>query len=294
MTPPEITAIRNGTEPDKPGWYVRVVPNKFPALRVEGELGPTDNGLYRALNGIGAHEVIIESPNHADDLAFLSEEQIIRIISVCRQRVEDLQRDARFRHVAVFRNHRHAAGATLRHPHSQVIALPIIPNLVYAKLVGAAAYHDRTGRCIFCDIIAQELDIGDRMILATDHFVALAPYASAFAYSSTIYPRRHCHEMTTLTVEEQADLAGVLRRLLMSYRSAAFNPPYNLIYQTAPNVVPGPESPPQSDKLDLHYHWHIEVTPRISAASGLERGTGFYLNPMAPEEAAADLRDNLL
>ncbi len=293
MTLPEVFAIRDSTEPDRPGWYVRVVPNKFPALRVEGELEAVETGLFPHMNGIGAHEIVIETSEHTMDLAFAPDEQIIRVLTAFRRRVEDLRRDTRFRHFVVFRNHRRAAGATLSHPHSQIIALPIIPKLLLDQLAGSSRYFSQNGRCIFCDIVQRELDEEVRIVQATDHFVAAALYASPYAYGVNIYPRRHSHDFVTMTVEEQVDLASLLRRLLMAYRSAAFNPPYNLVFQMAPSIPPACEVPQGCANMEEHYHWHIQVAPRLSSVAGLEWGTSFYINPVAPEEAAADLRKGL-
>ena len=293
MTPHEVFAIRDSGEPDKPGWYVRVVPNKFPALMIEGAPDPHEIGLFHHMNGIGAHEIIIENPLHDQDLAFAPREQVIRVLSALRQRIEDLRCDERFRHIIAFRNHGRSAGASLSHPHSQVMALPIIPKIVYELLAGSADYQAANGRCVFCDLIQEEITSGERAILQTDHFVALAPYASRFAFGATIYPRRHCHDMVLMTPEEQADLADMLRRLLISYRAALFNPPYNIVYQTAPSETTDAKSPPSWEAIEQFYHWHIEIMPRLTTFAGFEWGTGFYINPVAPEEAASTLRQNL-
>lgn len=293
MTPHEVFAVRDKGEPDRPGWYVRVVPNKFPALRIEGDPAPGSVGPYQRMNGIGAHEVIVESPRHEDDLAFTPAEQVIRVLTAVRRRTEDLRRDERFRHVIVFRNHGQLAGASLGHPHSQVIALPIVPRSVQEFVSASAQFHTQHGRCIFCDVLDQELAADDRIITHSEHFVVLAPYASRFAYEAAIYPRRHCHDIVQMSAQEQADLAHLLRRLLMSYRAALFNPPYNMVYQTAPSLPSGSANGPGGNRLDSHYHWRIEIMPRLTTFAGFEWGTGFYINPVAPEDAADKLRENL-
>jgi UDPglucose--hexose-1-phosphate uridylyltransferase len=293
MTPHEVFAIRDNTEPDRAGWYVRVVPNKFPALDIEGDLNPREDGVLHAVNGIGAHEIVIEHPKHDALLPFLGDDQIMRVIEACCSRVEDLRRDVRFRHVIVFRNHGTQAGASVSHPHSQVMALPIIPRAVRELLGGAGAHHARTGRCVFCDLVAQELAAGQRVVLESPHFMVLAPYASRFAFETSITPRRHCADMTQMGTEERADLAGVLRRLLTAYRSALTDPPYNLVYQTGPSPGPGPDGTIDAEALAQQFHWHIEVMPRLTTLAGFEWGTGFYMNPVAPEEAARVLREAL-
>ncbi|NSW54484.1 MAG: galactose-1-phosphate uridylyltransferase [Armatimonadetes bacterium] len=289
MTPNEIFAVRDRGEPDKPGWYVRVVPNKFPALRVEGNLEPRRDGLFERMDGVGAHEIVIETPDHTQDLAFMPQEQIIRVITAQCQRVEDLQRDARFRQVIVFRNHRKAAGATLGHPHSQVMAVPIIPRCIQDQLASAARHEERNGTCLFCDVLAQELSAGERIVLESDGFVAFVPYASMHPYTTVIYPRSHGHQFPGMSAQERADLADVLRRVLLAYRAALFDAPYNLIYHTAPNsLVCGLE--PDCENLETRYHWHVEIIPRVGQVAGFERGTGLYINPVAPESAAKELQ----
>lgn len=294
MTPPEVFAIRDNSEPDRPGWYVRVVPQKFPVLEGGGDPQLTCAGLHEHMPGIGVHEILIENPRHDQDLSFAPDEQIIRVIAACSQRMADLREDRRFCHVMVFRNHRRPAGARLAHPHTQIMALPIIPSMIQEQLLRAAAYHAEHHRCVFCDIIEAERSAGDRVILQTERFVAITPYASRFPYESTIYPLRHCHDAPSMTVEERADLATMLRRLLTAYRSGLFNPPYNLTYQTAPLNCPQMQRLPEAVSAAEQYHWRIEITPRLIPAAGHEVGTDLHVNPVAPEEAAQTLRDNLL
>ena len=294
MTPHEVFAIRDTSEPDRPGWYVRVVPNKFPALGIEGQLNPQADGLLHSMEGIGAHEIVIEHPRHDAVLPFMGDEQIMRVIEACRSRVQDLRGDVRFRHVIAFRNHGAEAGASVTHPHSQVMALPIIPRLVRDLLQGAGDYYGANGRCVYCDLVAQELRAGVRVVLETPHFVVLAPYASRFAYETSITPRRHCADFTTLTIEERADLAAVYRKLFTAYTTALMSPPYNLVYQTSPATGPGPEGAADGavdgEAVAREFHWHVEVMPRLTTLAGFEWGTGFYINPVAPEEAASTLK----
>lgn len=289
MTPPEVFAVRDRGEPNQRGWYVRVVPHKFPVLTVEGNAEPQESGVQTWMDGIGAHEVVIETPQHDEDMAFMAQEQVMRVISAWQARVEDLRRDRRLRHISVFRNHRKAAGATVRHPHSQVIALPIVPQLVGDELAGAKGYHERTGRCAYCDLLDSELSSGERVVVQTDHFAVVCNYASRFAYGVRILPRVHSPDFLSLAAEARADLALVLRRSLQAYRSALFNPPYNLMVQMAP----APEDAAEAASLSDSFHWHISVVPRVNAPVGFEWGTEFYINPVAPEEAAAHLRQHL-
>lgn len=293
MTPRELFAIRDGGEPDRPGWYVRAVPNKFPSLEVRGSVEPRHDGLWQAMDGLGAHEVVIESPRHEMDLAFSTDEQIIRVITACQARVEDLRRDQRFRHVFVFRNHRLAAGASVGHPHSQVMAVPIVPDALRAQLAAASAHFAEHGECVYCRLLADDVASGLRVIWQNDSFVAVCPYASRYAFAATIFPRRHSHDFLLMEPAERADLASMLRRLLVGFRTALFNPPYNLVYQIAPSLSAAGNGSEYSRNLEQAFHWHIDLTPRLTRTAGFERGTGLHLNPVAPEEAAKTIRANL-
>jgi UDPglucose--hexose-1-phosphate uridylyltransferase len=289
MTPPEVYAVRDHGEPNQRGWYVRVVPHKFPVLMVEGNTDVRQSGVWSSMDGIGAHEVVIETPQHDEDMAFMAQEQVMRVISAWQQRIGDLRRDMRFRHIIVFRNHRKAAGATARHPHSQVIALPVVPQLVEDELAGARSYFEGTGRCVYCDMLKDELAGGERVVLETEHFGVLCSYAARFAYGAKILPKAHAPDPLSMATEARADLALVLRHTLQAYRSALFNPPYSLMLQMAP--VPGDAA--EETALAGGFHWHISITPHLGVPAGFEWGTEFYINPVAPEEAAAQLRQNL-
>src|SRR5439155_526842 len=183
-TPPEVLSYRNHGSRDQPGWRVRVVPNKFPVLGIEGILRRQGDGMYDKMNGIGAHEVIIESPDHCRTLPDMPEKQVEEILWACKERINDLKKDTRFRYILVFKNHGEAAGASLDHPHSQVIALPIIPKDVKEEVDCARQFYDLKERCIFCDIIHQETVSGARLISETDRFVVLAPYAARFPFET--------------------------------------------------------------------------------------------------------------
>ena len=190
-TPPEILAYRSSGGRDQPGWRVRVVPNKFPVLGIEGELSREGEGMYDKMNGIGAHEVIIETPDHAATLADMPERQIEEVLWAFRERVHDLKKDRRFRYIILFKNHGEAAGASLEHPHCQLIALPVIPKRVKEEVDAGKAFYDLKERCIFCDIIRQESAAGVRLVMETDRFTVLEPYAPRFPFETWILPKRH-------------------------------------------------------------------------------------------------------
>ncbi len=256
------------------------MPNKFPALRIEGDLERTGAGLYDRMNGVGAHEVIIESARHDASLGAMSDKEITDVCFACRDRIADLKKDERLRYILIFKNHGEMSGATLEHPHSQLIALPIVPKRVQEELDGARRHFEYRERCIFCDIISQELREDERVVLTTDHFVVLAPYASRFPFEMWVLPRKHNSHFETTGVDAMHNLGWVLRSLMNHMERALEQPPYNVILHTAP-VQDGPLG---------HYHWHIEIMPKLTKVAGFEWGSGFYINPTPPEEAASFLR----
>jgi len=282
LTPPEVFAYRsNGNGRNGPGWDLRVVPNKFPALQVEGGLDREGEGMFDRMNGIGAHEVIIETPDHEKTLATMSEAEIVRVLSAFRERVRDLKQDFRFRYILLFKNHGGPAGATLEHSHSQLIALPIVPDFVRAEIEGARHHFADKERCVFCDIVHQELVVARRIILENADIVALAPYAPRFPFETWLVPRRHGSRFEEAEQHEYESLARLLKALLVRVNRALETPSYNLIVHTSPF----------SEDTNAFYHWHLELMPRLTKVAGFEWGTGFYINPTSPEEAARVLRD---
>jgi UDPglucose--hexose-1-phosphate uridylyltransferase len=283
-TPPEILAYRNGTPGNGRGWDVRVVPNKFPALRVEGMLDRAAEGLFDRMNGIGAHEVIIETPNHTETLATMAEPAIEKVFWAWRDRVLDLKHDIRLRHIVIFKNHGASAGATLEHAHSQLIALPIIPREMAEELEGAKHHYKQKERCVFCDVMRQELKDRTRVIAESADFVAIAPYAPRFPFETWLLPKHHGSRFEEATPAEFASLARMLKEMLQRMNATLLSPPYNLIVHSAPL---------QENAGDF-YHWHIELMPKLTRVAGFEWGTGFYINPTGPEEAAEVLRETKL
>src|SRR5436309_177901 len=254
-------------------WSVRVVPNRFAALRIEGTLDKKAEGLYDMMRGIGAHEVVVESPGHDSDPARYGPRQMVEVIGAYRDRTIDLLRDSRFRYVLVFKNHGAAAGATLSHPHSQIIALPVVPARLESELAGARRYFDYRGRCVYCDILSQEISDGRRLVTQNAEFIALAPFASRFPFEVLVLPRRHDAFFWTLSKQQVEALAEILQDVLRRYRLALRDPPYNYVIHTAPPGHPGPEV----------YHWQVEVMPKLTDVAGFERGSGVFINPTPPE-----------
>jgi len=294
-TPPEICAYRsNGHGPDRPGWQVRVVPNKFPALRIEGELERRGLGMHDRMNGIGAHEVIIETPRHDLDMADMTVGELEKVIFMYRDRLQDLLRDRRFKYILIFKNRGAAAGASLSHPHSQLIATPVTPLTLAGELISAKEHYHGKERCIFCDMISQELESGDRMVFSTDQMVAITPYASRFPFEIFLAPRQHQHSFAEISNDLVRHVAVALKEVLARIKVCLNDPPYNFLVHTCPNTKARPKRTTYWDTLEADFHWHIELMPRLTGLAGFEWGTGFYINPTAPEEAAKYLRETEL
>jgi UDPglucose--hexose-1-phosphate uridylyltransferase len=283
QTPEEVWALRPGRgEPNGPGWQLRVVPNKFPALRIEGELEPTGEGLYDRMNGVGAHEVVIESPDHDAVIERLPVPHLAEVFRAYRDRIVDLAKDPRLEYVMVFKNHGDLAGASLEHTHSQLIATPVVPLMVEEELTGALQYLRIRKRCIWCDIIRQERQEGGRLIADEGGFVALAPFAPRFPFETWVLPAVHRSRYEETPLADFTALAAVVGRVLQRMTGFLEDPPYNFMLHSGPL---------RSPSLD-HFHWHLEIIPKLTRVAGFEWGTGFFINPTPPEEAAKYLRDD--
>jgi UDPglucose--hexose-1-phosphate uridylyltransferase len=284
-TPPEIQAYRpnnNGGSPqrDTPGWTVRVVPNKFPALGIEGNLNRQAEGMFDKMNGIGAHEVIIETNDHNATLATMPVKKIEDVLWAFRDRILDLKKDRRFKYILIFKNHGDSAGASLEHAHSQLIALPVVPIYVAEEIEGAKQYYIYKERCVFCDIVQQESEAGTRVVAENEDFITVAPYAPRFPFETWILPKQHESAFENSSSHHFENLAKAIRVLLNKANQVLDNPAYNLVIHSSPT----------QDPANDHYHWHIEYVPKLTRTGGFEWGTGFYINPTPPEEAARFLR----
>jgi UDPglucose--hexose-1-phosphate uridylyltransferase len=278
-TPPELLTYRD--KPDDGGWRVRVVPSRFPALRVEGEIERRGHGLYDLMNGIGAHEVVVESPRHDDALARLPLAAVEDVVRAWRERIVDLKRDQRFRSIVVFKAHALGDGALGEHSHSQLLATPIPSQALNDELHHARAYHDYRERCLFCDIVHQEAEERSRVVVESDHVVAFAPFAARFPFEVWIVPRRHAPAFEHSSAAQLRELARALRAVLRRLERALGDPPFEFLLHSAPFA----------DSESPWYHWHLEITPRLTTGVGADRGSGFHCNPMPPEDAARFLRD---
>jgi len=290
QTPPEIYALRPKHSPaNSPGWELRVVPSIAPFLRIEGELERRGKGLYDLMNGIGAHEIVIETNQHIFNMADLSEEQIAKVMTCYINRINDLEKDERFKYVLVFKNHGWiAGGGRVKHSRSQLIATPVNPKRVKEELAGARFYYGYHERCVFCDLIKQELEFKDRIIIDIDGFIAITPFAARFPFEIWILPKKHSCDFTSLDMSMRLDLGRIIKKVLAKLKKGLNDPPYNYVFHTAPF---------RRSKLgywksiDYDYHWHIEIMPRLTRVAGFEWGTGFYICPLPPEDAAKFLRE---
>lgn len=282
LTPPEIFSVRSG--PDPRHWQVRVIPNKFPALAIEDDHHRLQKApMFRYMGGCGAHEVIIESPDHSLPLAKQPIEQVDRLLETARLRYVDLLRDSRFQTVILFKNHGERAGTSLPHPHWQLIATPVVPKLLRMKHAVAADYFDSNGVSLYQNMLDAELSDGDRIVESNDHFVAFVPYAAQHPFEVWIMPRRQQASFGDVTPDQRFWLAKVLSSVVVRLFSSLENPDFNLTIDTAP----------RGDDDKEYFRWHVRVIPRLSTPAGFELGSGMSINTVLPEDAAQFLRDGL-
>ena len=291
QTPPEIMAVRpSGTRKNGPGWKVRVVPNKYPAFRVEGDLDRRADGLYDVMNGIGAHETVIEAPERDMDLALLEPDHAFEVGRMYRERMIDLMRDKRLRYVLVFRNRGRMAGASLSHPHSQIIATSVTPLSVAIELDSARRHYDDKERCLFCDLLAQEKAARKRIVYESDRFVAYAPFASRVPFEICLMPKAHQHDFREVSDQDLHAFMAALQEVLQRIKVALDDPPYNFFLHTAPNSESLTPRRSYWTTLRHDWHWHVEILPRLGNMAGFEFGTGFFINSTPPEQAAEILK----
>ncbi len=293
-TPSEVFQIGRAASAakDSSGWRVRVVPNKFPALSTEGELDSRAAGMFDLMNGVGAHEVVIEHPDASWDMSDATPQQMSDVLEAYIERNTVLSQDARYRYVLTFRNFGTAAGASINHPHSQIIALPVVPRQIKDQLEVARTHFKTKLRSIYADLLRQELSDGSRVVEDNEHFVVLCPYASRFPFETQIYPKNGGAQFCSMTPAERAALSQVLPRTLSRIKNALGHPAYNMVFQTAPITGERIGNAGQWETLEHDFSWHIDILPRLTQVAGFEWGTGFYINPVSPESAASFLRDS--
>lgn len=281
QTPHEVDAIRpQHSAPNSPDWLARVVPNKFPALKIEGGLDHHGIGIYDMSNGVGAHEVLIETPDHGKNLADLPAEHVAHVIRLFQSRSLSLAQDKRFKYIMVFKNYGQSAGASVEHAHSQIIALPMVPKYVHEELEGAERYYDFRGRCVFCDMIRHEYKDVRRIVVSNDSFLGFCPFVPRFPFETWIFPKDHGLDFLTMGDAQRHHLAVILKDVLLRMKICLSDPSYNFYLHV----------PPVDYKNKDSYHWHIEIVPQLTRVAGFEWGTGFYVVRTAPSVAAEYLR----
>ncbi|MFQ5602133.1 MAG: galactose-1-phosphate uridylyltransferase [bacterium] len=291
-TPSEIYAIRKeGAAVDKPGWDVRVIPNIQPILQIHGELNNRGIGIYDVLDGIGAHELVIEYPQHDVQLMNMDNDQLVKVLNTYRERILDLKKDERFRYVLLHKNFGDGHEEVLFHSHSHIIATPITPTRVKTELLNAMEHFQYKERCLFCDIIHQELNDDERIIHQNDKFLAMAPFASRSPFEVCILPKQH--ETFFEWNEDYRQLAEILQSILTKINNILYHPNYVMVLHSGPNVATG-KLRGYWKTLDRDYHWHIEITPRFRGYTSFEIGSGFHINMVSPENAAAILKSENL
>ena len=297
-TPPALYTVPPPSESGGDGaWRIRVFPNKYPALQPKSadhgnasEKGGAPRELFLSREGVGRHEVIVETPEHREDFPDFEQDHLHDVLTVWAGRIRAAYQEQDLAYALLFRNHRARAGASLSHPHSQLIATPVIPKNIRQKCEASQAYLERNNRCLICDLLKQEGKAGSRVILETEEFIVFAPFASRFPFEIFIAPKTHNPDFTLSSAENMGQLAALLKDMLCRLREILDDPPYNLVVNTAPNAKHLPRElkhqPPER-----YFHWHIEVLPRLAKAAGFEWGSGFHINAVPPEEAASRLRE---
>jgi UDPglucose--hexose-1-phosphate uridylyltransferase len=284
-TPPEVFAVRRpGSFPNGPGWSVRVVPNANPQLRIEGNLQRRAEGLHDVMNGVGAHEIIAETPRHDCGLHELEIPEICDVIRAYIARIVDLERDKRMHYVLIFKNHGEEAGAhTISHSISQLMALSVTPRALKTKLAISRDYFALKERCIYCDVLEQELQQQSRLIAENQDFLALAPFASRFPFEMALFPKSHSSTFSHISPGQIDSLAHILRDVLRKLDHTLGGPPYNLSLQERP--FPRPRGG-YWNSIQEDFHWHLEILPQIVRTTGFEWASGFFYNSVPPEIAA--------
>jgi UDPglucose--hexose-1-phosphate uridylyltransferase len=281
-TPPEIMAFRPAnTAPNTAGWWIRVVPNKFPALDPKVQPVRLGHGIYDSMAGFGAHEIIIETPDHNATLGTLDYKQVQEVVWAYVERYNAIFKDPNIKYVLIFKNYGADAGASLEHSHSQIIATPIMPNLVLQEMEGSKEYYGFRERCIYCDIIQEEKMENTRVVEENEDFLAFEPYASRAPFETWILPKVHQYNFGDIDETHVKNFSAILKNVLLRMKIALDDPPYNFMIHTGTPHGEGKE----------YYHWHLEIVPRLTKLAGFEWGSGFYINPMLPEDASKYLKE---
>ena len=262
-------------------WQVRVVPNKYSALKPNLPTTRTWVGNFLSAGGFGIAEVVIEHPHHNLNPALMKHDELTAILTAYRERQIEISKNEKINLVTIFRNNGAMAGTSLEHPHSQIIATPIVPPHVRYPLEQAVLHYDKYGSCVFCDMVKEELCQKARIIMENDSFVSFCPFAARSPFESRIYPKKHMASFISINDGEIAGLADILRDILARMYYGLNNPDYNYVIRSAPI----------GDHDTRHLHWYMVIIPKISTPAGFEIGSGIYINTVPPEDSARYLRE---
>jgi UDPglucose--hexose-1-phosphate uridylyltransferase len=276
MTPPPLLRY-----PEQGDWRLRVVVNKFAALQPDLATTRTRVGEFLAAKGFGIAEVVIECPEHNKTIATMTLNEVADILKAYRERQTQISQNENINLVTIFRNHGAKAGTSLEHPHSQIIATPIVPPHVRYPMEQAILHYDKYGSCVYCDIVREELEQKERIIYETDSFATFCPYAARTPFELRIYPKRHTASFMDITNDEIEEMAWVLRNTLLKIYKCLDNPDYNYVIRSSPI----------GDENTRHQHWYMVIIPKITTPAGFEIGSGIYINTVPPEASARYLRD---
>lgn len=276
---PEI--IEEAKTKDGAGWLTRVIPNKFPALSPDGSDERFAKGIYVAMDGVGRHEVIIESPFHNKQIALMTAEETEGIVESYHRRYEEIMARHEEMMIVIFRNHGQNAGTSLVHPHSQLIAVSWTPRHVRLEEMEAERYFDQIGHCVYCDILNYEIKEGTRIVMDNESFTAFVPFAADVPFEVWIVPHRHEADFGTISDREKADLSVMVNRVMKLLYRGIGDPDYNYVVKTSARFKTG----------EPHLHWCLQIFPRLTTRAGFEIGSGISINPSFPEDDAQFLRE---
>ena len=276
-----IFDVSHANIPVKLHWRVRVIPNKFPALMPEGKKELYHRGIVRNITGIGVHEVIIDTPKHNTNPALYDDTHMLDIINTYKHRYISALSDDRIEAVIIFKNHGDAAGRSLVHPHSQVVATPVVPTHIRDRIAEAMRYYDDHMECVFCRMIKEEIESGERIVMESEHFVVFVPYAAISPFHLWMFPKRHIACFPMINEQETADLARTLKNILARIYYGLNDADYNYVIRSLPGQC----------RENSFFHWYLSIIPRVTKTAGFELGSGMYINVALPEESAKFLRE---
>jgi UDPglucose--hexose-1-phosphate uridylyltransferase len=286
LTGQEILRVSGDGSSGGSDWKVRVVAESPPLFHVEGDFGKKAAGICDRMEAIGAHEILIESPYHDIEFEDLDEAQTFRVLDTLRLRSEDLSKDGRLRQILIFKVRSYNNGGPRSHPTWHIVSTPFVPALIKQELGGSLKYFAYKERCVLCDYIREERRVKTRLICDDPDAVAVSPYAARFPYETWIIPVKHSPDFRSIGPEQISGVGRVLKRLIRGLGNLPGSAGYVISVHTAPYRKAKPDA---WKTIDLDYHWHVQVRPRVDLLNGLKESGGFHLNPISPEEAASTI-----